>query len=388
MAERLRVLQVSSGLDPRTGGTATAALNVALAARRAGLAVTLAYPMVPGAAERLAPALARLKDGGVRALGFPFWRPGGARAERWAISRALNHYLAERARDFDVIHAHSAWVATSVAAVRAARRAGKPVLLMPHEALTGFDMARAGSPGLRHAKRWLRGWYLKRVDRIVLSSALERADSGLDDDPHALAIPHPVLDEAAAAPAPRAPNGGALTIGFLGRLHPKKNLHRLAKALAEAPGVRLVVGGTGEPGYRAALEATIARHGVGDRIEFLGFLDDAAKSGFFGRLDALAMPSEFECFGLVAAEALGAGTPVIVSPTVGVADMIADADCGVIVPPRADALAACLRGLGDRAQLARWRANARRVALSLFSFASHGARLGAVYDAMVTARRP
>ena len=89
MAELLRVLQVSSGLDPRTGGTATAAVNVALAARRAGLAVTLAYPTAPGEAERLAPALGRLKDGGVRALAFPFWRLGGARAERWAISRAL-----------------------------------------------------------------------------------------------------------------------------------------------------------------------------------------------------------------------------------------------------------------------------------------------------------
>ncbi|MBI3516409.1 MAG: glycosyltransferase family 4 protein, partial [Proteobacteria bacterium] len=156
----------------------------------------------------------------------------------------------------------------------------------------------------------------------------------------------------------------------------------------EAPGARLIVGGAGDEAYRAEIDALIARHNVGDRVEWLGFIDEVAKPGFFQRIDALAMPSAFECFGLVAAEALGAGVPVIVSPTVGVADMIADADCGIIVPPRADALAACLRSLGDGAQLARWRANARPTALRLFSFGAHGARLRDVYDTMVSARRP
>ena len=131
----------------------------------------------------------------------------------------------------------------------------------------------------------------------------------------------------------------------------------------------------------------IARHNVGDRVEWLGFVDAAAKPGFFQSIDALAMPSAFECFGLVAAEALGAGVPVIVSPTVGVADMIADADCGTIVPPRADALAACLRSLGDGVELARWRANARPAALRLFSFGAHGACLRDLYDAMISARQ-
>ncbi|HUA51409.1 MAG TPA: glycosyltransferase family 4 protein [Candidatus Sulfotelmatobacter sp.] len=382
MAARLKILQVSSGLDPRTGGTATAAINVALAARRADLAVTLVYPFARAAADRLAPDLARLRDGGVRAVGLPFWRAGGTRAERWAIAPALHGFLAGHAGNFDVVHAHSAWVATSVAAVRAARGADRPIVLMPHESLTGFDMAH----GPRLAKRMLRRWYLKRVDRIVVSSELERHDSGLDDDPRALAIPHPVLDETAPAPASGYRPGDGLRVGFLGRLDPKKNLHRLAKALADAPGVRLIIGGAGDDAYRAEVETLIARHGVADRVTWLGFLDAAVKPGFFDSVDVVAMPSAFECFGLVAAEALGAGAPVIVSPTVGVADMIAGADCGVIVPPRADALAACFRRLADGVELSRWRANARRVALELFSFAAHGARLREVYETLVKER--
>src|SRR5207253_137250 len=91
----------------------------------------------------------------------------------------MNGREAQDSADFDVIHAHSAWVGTSLLAVRAARRAGKPSVLMPHEALTRFDMARGGNAGLRAAKRVLRNWYLKHVDAIVTSSELESRDSEL-----------------------------------------------------------------------------------------------------------------------------------------------------------------------------------------------------------------
>src|SRR5579862_9101449 len=128
MGGRLKILQVSSGLDPRTGGTATAAINVALAARRADLAVTLIYPFAPDGAARLEPDLTRLKAAGIRTIGVAFWRGGGTRAVRWAIAPGLNRYLRDHAGDFDVIHTHSAWVASSVAAVRAARRARRPSL--------------------------------------------------------------------------------------------------------------------------------------------------------------------------------------------------------------------------------------------------------------------
>lgn len=388
----LRILQVSSGLDPLTGGTATAAINVALAARRAGLAVTLAYPYALDSAERLMPALARLRAAGVSLRGFEFASFDPALAARWAIAPALDRYLRAEASAFDVIHAHSTWVASSVAAVRAARRAHRPVVLMPHEALTRFDMARGRNAGLRLAKRVLRRWYLARLDGIILSSDLERTDSELDDHRGACTIAHPVIDEVALdafvpdVPAPTPARAGPLELGFLGRFDEKKNLRRLVRALADAPDARLRIGGAGDAGYRASVEAEIARHGLADRVTWLGFLDAAGKREFFQQIDAVVMPSAFECFGLVAAEALGAGTAVIVSPTVGIADMIADRDCGAIVPPRSDALAACFRRLADRAELTRWRANARSTALALFSFATHGAQLRSLYETLAAGR--
>jgi glycosyltransferase involved in cell wall biosynthesis len=148
-----------------------------------------------------------------------------------------------------------------------------------------------------------------------------------------------------------------------------------------------VIGGGGSEAYRAEIEVAVARHGLTDRVTWLGFVEAAGKAAFFAGVDAIAMPSAFECFGLVAAEALGAGLPVILSPTVGIAELIAGDDCGVVVPPRADALAACFRRLQAGDELTRWRGNTRKTALDRFSLAAHGAQLRALYRDVVAAPR-
>jgi hypothetical protein len=67
----MRILFVSSGLDPRTGGTATAAVSVCLAARRAGLEVDLLYPVEREVEPLLGPTVALLAAAGVTVRAFP-----------------------------------------------------------------------------------------------------------------------------------------------------------------------------------------------------------------------------------------------------------------------------------------------------------------------------
>lgn len=373
----MRVLYVSSGLDPRTGGTATAAVNVCLAAQRAGIEPTLVFPLAPDSAAEVAPLTATLDQAGIAHHAFAFAE--GARAIRWGISPDLGRWLRRHVRDYDLVHAHSVWVGSSIAAVRAARRARRPVVVMPHEGLTRFDMARAGNGWLKHAKRLLRWWYRMKTDRFVVASELERLDSQLPERV-AVAIPHPVLDERLPPPAPRAfPAEGAYTVGFLGRIHPKKNLHRLIRALPLVPDVRLIIGGDGPEAEKSRLEDLISHHELEDRVEWRGFVAAPDKARFFRDIDLIAMPSEFECFGLVAAEALGQGVPVLVSPTVGIAESVFASGCGLVVPPRPDAIAVALTKLGKDGLLARCAAAARDTALAHFSFAAHGAALAALY---------
>jgi glycosyltransferase involved in cell wall biosynthesis len=376
----MRVLHVSSGLDPRTGGTATAAVSVALAAQRAGAEVTLAYPADPDAKAAIAPSLVRLLEAGVKLEAFPFWERGGKRAIGWGISPALNRWVRLHASEFDVIHAHSVWVLSSLSALGSAKRAGKPFVLMPHEGLTRFDMDRAGNKALIRLKALLRRRYVARADRIVLSSELERLDSLLGDNPCAVVIPHPVFDETGPDTVPPA-RAGRITIGFLGRFHKKKNLHLLIDALALAPNVRLRIGGDGDPEFRRSLEARVARHGLENRVDWAGFIATDRKPAFFASVDLIVMPSQFECFGLVGAEAMSLGVPVLVSPTVGIAEAVSAGKCGLVIPPRPDALGVALSRL-NRPQLAEWGAAARRVALAEYSFAAHGERLMALYRAL------
>ncbi len=377
----MRILFVSSGLDPRTGGTATAAVSVCLAARRAGLTVDLLYPVEREAEPLLGPTVALLAAAGVTVRAFPF--SGSSRAVRWGISPDLNAWLFTHARYYDVIHAHSCWVWTSVAAVRAAKAAGKPVVLMPHESLTRFDIGNASSTPLRWAKLLLRDWYVRRLDKIIVSSDLEARDSRLIDHPRTEIIPHPVFDETDPQPLRRLqgpdPDWSPLTVGFLGRFHAKKNLSLLIDAIAEAPGVRLHIAGGGE--LEAELRARVTRRKIETRVSFLGFIGGEEKAQFLRTIDLLAVPSQFECFGLVATEALVQGTPVLLSPTVGVADDIVAAGAGIIIPPRPDAIAVALRDLDqNRDRLHTMAGKAFETALGLYSFAAHGARLRAVYE--------
>ncbi len=379
----IRVLQVSSGLDPRTGGTATAAIAIARASARAGLAVTLAAPVEPGAQAALAPAIADLEADGVTVMTFPFsrlggWARGNRRAVAWGVSRPLNRFVAEQMPTVDVVHAHSVWVASSVATVAAARRAGRPVVVMPHEGLTHFDMTQASSAVLVRTKRRLRRWYLARVDRMLLSSDLERLNSGLDGDSRAAALPHPAVDERVPTPPPLPHDG--YVVGFLGRFHPKKNLDVLIRAVARCANVRLKIGGGGEAGYATSLRDLALSTGAAPRIEWAGFVAPDDRGRFLASIDVLAMPSQFECFGLAAAEAMGADRPVILSPTVGLAELVQGSPAARVVPPRPDALAVAIERLaaGEPA------AGARALALERFSFAAFGRRLAALYRELAT----
>jgi glycogen(starch) synthase len=145
--------------------------------------------------------------------------------------------------------------------------------------------------------------------------------------------------------AAQAYHGTPLLV-FAGRLVHEKGLQELIKALPllrdELPGVRLVVAGTGR--QLADQQDRAARYGVSDLIDWVGFLDATELAGLLAAADLVVVPSLYEPFGMVALEAQLAGTPVAVSDTGGLAELVEPGVTGLRFTPESPAaIAAAVR---------------------------------------------
>jgi glycosyltransferase involved in cell wall biosynthesis len=117
---------------------------------------------------------------------------------------------------------------------------------------------------------------------------------------------------------------------FVGRLVDWKRLDIALHALAKLPAATLDVIGDGAT--RDAWAELAVRLGITDRVNFLGWLPQAACARLMHNATALLLPSIFECGGAVVLEAMATGTPVIATDWGGPADYL-DSDCGMLVSP-------------------------------------------------------
>lgn len=100
---------------------------------------------------------------------------------------------------------------------------------------------------------------------------------------------------------------------FLSRIHPVKGITNLVIAWAKCrvPGWRLILAGPDEAGYVQTVLRQIEQSGVADSVEYVGEITGAAKAAMYAAADLFVLPSYSENFGMVVAEALTFGIPVI-----------------------------------------------------------------------------
>jgi len=126
----------------------------------------------------------------------------------------------------------------------------------------------------------------------------------------------------------------SLVVGFVGRLTFQKGVPILLAAMAEIchelPRARLLVVGDGPD--RAKLEKETVQLGLTGRVIWLGAQPPGRVHQLLGVLDVLAAPSLYEGFGLMAAEALAAGVPVVASRVEGLTEVVLDGEGGLLVP--------------------------------------------------------
>lgn len=184
--------------------------------------------------------------------------------------------------------------------------------------------------------RWLRRrTYPLCTAQVVLTHSVRDWCRQLAPRQPVHVIPNPARrPETGSTDASRewAPADRSVLLG-MGRLHPQKGFDRLlpifARLRSAHPNWHLVLLGEGDE--RARLEARVRDLGLQEHVSLPGWVSDV--DGALSRSDLFVLPSRYEGFGNVVAEALACGVPVVTMdcPS-GPGEIVRDGVDGLIVP--------------------------------------------------------
>jgi D-inositol-3-phosphate glycosyltransferase len=311
---------------------------------------------------------------------------------RTEAAQPLGHY--------DLVHSHY-WLSGQVGAL-ARDRWGVPLVHTMHTMAKVKNEALATGDTPEPSARIIgEEQVVEAADMLIASTDIEAKQliNLYDADPGRVEVVHPGVDLAVFRPrdthAAREHLGlplDAHVVLFAGRLQPLKApdvlLRAVALLLEETPGLRSrlvvpVVGGPSGTGleHPESLAELASELGIDDVVRFVPPVPATELAVWDAAASVVAVPSYNESFGLVAAEALATGTPVVAAAVGGLTTVVEDEENGLLVDthePR-DWAAALRRVLLDDALRARLSEGARARA-ARFSWENTAERTLDVYE--------
>ena len=385
----MRLLHVVASYRPavRYGGTIVSvhALCKALAAR--GHDVEVMTTSVDGPGDSPVPHGVPVDLDGVRV-----WYFRSRFVRRIYYAPKLAAALASRIHEFDVVHTHAVFLWPLWAAARQARASGVPYLMSPRGMLEKALIARKNRTFKSAWIRFVERRNLEQASAIHVTSAREAAELEAFHFrlPPIVTIANgvePAGREVLAAPVAE-PIAATIRQGpyvlFLGRVSWKKGIDRLVRSMPYMPApLRVVVAGIDDEGLRVSLEADAARLGLADRLVFTGPVAGAGKQALLANAQLLVLPSYSENFGNVVLEAMAAGCPVIVTPEVGAAPIVAAAGAGWVVSGEPSILGSRISSLAANAELRAGMSARAREAARDYTWDSVAGQMESVYGGLL-----
>lgn len=329
----MNVLAVLDSTDPRSGGPLQGLRSRAEAMAAHGVQFTAVTTDDPGAIW--------LPD-------LPFTVHGcGPVASQYGFAPSMQSCIQRLLPQSEAVVVHGLWQYHGVACRRACRAEGRRYAVFTHGMLDPWFRRRY--PG-KHLKKQLYWWLQQRAilrdaHAVLFTSEAERdlAEGafwpyrGLRTRvvQYGIRDPGPPTTVQDAAWQEQVPGlGDRPYVLFLGRLHEKKCPEELVEAYLDlpAPGFDLVVAGPGENALLHRLRRRLLSHPRGQHVHVPGLVQGDAKWGAFHAAEAFILPSHQENFGIAVAEALAAGTPVLISDRVNIWREIIDAGAGYAAP--------------------------------------------------------
>jgi len=234
---------------------------------------------------------------------------------RHSVSPTLVRLLRSYALWADVVHLHYVYSFPTFPTLLQCRLLGKPVIWSPLGALQRWQGS--SRRGLKAA--WDLLWYYGS-DRSKLTVQLTSEQEQLDASARFPKVRTCLIPNGVDVPSDLHPTErtGDLRLLFIGRLDPIKGIERLLSACGKLSAKvdlqwRLAIAGWGDPVYVADIRQQISSLALQERVSLVGTVLGEAKKKLFEDTDLVIVPSHTESFGLVVAEALAHGVPVIAS---------------------------------------------------------------------------
>lgn len=376
----MRVLQIVPSISLVYGGPSQMVLGLSKALAARGVKLTILTTNSNGDAGQ--PPLDVPLDRPVEQHGYKIRYFPCSPFKRYKFSFDLLKWLKQHAKDFDIAHIHALFSPFSSTAAFVSRQQKLPYILRPLGTLDPADLQK---------KKQLKKIYAALLEKHNIADAAaihftsqeeakisERFGAKTRDLIIPLGVNPP---ETTGETDPKflelkqQLDFNKPIILFMSRIEPKKGLDlllpALEKLLEEGIEFQFVLAGSNpqDPGYEAKIRRQIETSTLASRTLITGFVTGGVKAGLLNAADIFALPSYYENFGIAVAEAMVAGTPVVISDRVHIWPDISGAEAGWVASCEVGAIASAIKNaLSSSDERKRRGENAREFASKNYSW--------------------
>lgn len=377
MSQPLRILQIIPSISLIYGGPSQMVQGLSAALASQGVEVTVLTTNSNGDFGQ--PPLDVPLNQPVQQEGYQVRYFRCSPFRRYKFSLDLLHWLSQHAAEFDLAHIHALFSPVSTAAATVARQNKLPYILRPLGTLDPADLRKKRQLKQIYAALWERpnlagaaGIHFTSPQEAKIS---ERFGTDAPDLVIPLGVKPPLQQPKRHARTQLGIPNDQLLVLFMSRIDPKKGLNLLLPALerllAEGLNFHFVLAGTNpqDPDYEQQIAQQIKASPLASHSTITGFVTGELKAALLQDADVFVLPSYYENFGIAVAEAMVAGTPVVISDQVHIWEDVKQAEAGWVAPCDVDALTRCLKeALQDAGELQRRGAKAQDYALKHYSW--------------------
>ncbi|MDF5728824.1 MAG: hormogonium polysaccharide biosynthesis glycosyltransferase HpsP [Rhizonema sp. PD38] len=335
----MRILQIVPSISLIYGGPSQMVLGLAPALARAGVEVVVLTTDSNGDIDQKpmeVPLNRPVEQDGYQIIYFrcaPF--------RRYKFSLDLLKWLNRHAREFDLAHIHALFSPVSTVAATVCRISKLPYILRPLGTLDPADLRK---------KKQLKQLYAAILERPNLAGAAAIHFTSVQEakisERFGVATQDLVIPLGVIPPQFPMKKGGSVVqskygipedvplLLFMSRIDPKKGLNilipALEKLLETGLNFHFVLAGTNpqDPDYEQQIKAQIQASPMRSHTTITGFVTGELKSALLAAADLFVLPSYYENFGIAVAEAMVAGTPVVISDQVHICQEVRDSKSG------------------------------------------------------------